>query len=239
MRWGPAACGPARCATVAARLPGTQRWGRWRCRPRIGGASRLVVCWGADLFATNVHFWAKVEEARKRGVQLVVIDPRRTRSAQLADWYIADPHRHRRGAGARRHAHPGARRAVRPCLSRRAHAWLRSGGARDTAGIRPGPRRFHHRHRAGGCRALRRALRPRQPLVHQARLRHDAVHLRRTGASHGCAAAGSDRCLWPIWRRRPAGDRGVVRAELQRDPQTIRAGEHAHGELRAARRGAA
>jgi anaerobic selenocysteine-containing dehydrogenase len=61
----------------------------------IGGAdpesvveSDLVICWGADLFATNVHFWAKVEQVRKRGVQLVVIDPRRTRSAQVADWHI-------------------------------------------------------------------------------------------------------------------------------------------------------
>jgi anaerobic selenocysteine-containing dehydrogenase len=61
----------------------------------IGGAdpesvveSDLVICWGADLFATNVHFWAKLEEARKRGVQFVVIDPRRTRSAQNADWHI-------------------------------------------------------------------------------------------------------------------------------------------------------
>lgn len=61
----------------------------------IGGAdpesvveSDLVVCWGADLFATNVHFWAKLEEARKRGVKLVVIDPRRTRSARAADWHI-------------------------------------------------------------------------------------------------------------------------------------------------------
>ena len=61
----------------------------------IGGAdpesvehADLVVCWGADLVATNVHFWAKVEELRKRGVQLVVIDPRRTRSAQVADWHM-------------------------------------------------------------------------------------------------------------------------------------------------------
>jgi anaerobic selenocysteine-containing dehydrogenase len=61
----------------------------------IGGAdpesvveSDLVLCWGADLFATNVHVWAKVEQARKQGVQLIVIDPRRTRSAQVADWYI-------------------------------------------------------------------------------------------------------------------------------------------------------
>lgn len=61
----------------------------------IGGAdpesvaeSDLVICWGADLFATNVHFWAKLEEARKRGTKLVVIDPRRTRSARAADWHI-------------------------------------------------------------------------------------------------------------------------------------------------------
>jgi anaerobic selenocysteine-containing dehydrogenase len=62
----------------------------------IGGAdpeavaeSDLVICWGADLHATNVHFWAKLDAARKRGVKLVVIDPRRTRSAQMADWHIA------------------------------------------------------------------------------------------------------------------------------------------------------
>jgi anaerobic selenocysteine-containing dehydrogenase len=61
----------------------------------VGGAdpesvdkSDLVICWGADLFATNVHFWARLETARKRGVPLVVIDPRRTRSAQNADWHI-------------------------------------------------------------------------------------------------------------------------------------------------------
>ncbi len=61
----------------------------------IGGAdpesvsqSDLIVCWGSDLFATNVHLWAKIDAARKRGVKLVTIDPRRTRSAQAADWYI-------------------------------------------------------------------------------------------------------------------------------------------------------
>jgi anaerobic selenocysteine-containing dehydrogenase len=61
----------------------------------VGGAdpesitqSDLIVSWGADLMATNVHFWAKVEEARKGGVQVVVIDPRRSRTAQRADWHI-------------------------------------------------------------------------------------------------------------------------------------------------------
>src|SRR5581483_6356437 len=61
----------------------------------VGGAdpesvthSDLVVSWGADLMATNVHFWAKVEEVRRKGVHVVVIDPRRSRTAQAADWHI-------------------------------------------------------------------------------------------------------------------------------------------------------
>ena len=61
----------------------------------VGGAdpeavehADLIVSWGADLMATNVHFWAKVEAARQRGVELVVIDPRRSRTARSADWHI-------------------------------------------------------------------------------------------------------------------------------------------------------
>ena len=61
----------------------------------IGGAdpesvteSDLIIDWGSDLHATNVHLWAKIEQAHKRGVKLVVIDPRRTRAAQAADWHL-------------------------------------------------------------------------------------------------------------------------------------------------------
>src|SRR5918911_5736492 len=62
----------------------------------VGGAdpedvvhSDLVISWGADLAATNVHFWALAEEQRKkRGISIVVIDPRRTRSAKAADLYL-------------------------------------------------------------------------------------------------------------------------------------------------------
>jgi anaerobic selenocysteine-containing dehydrogenase len=62
----------------------------------VGGAdpesvvhSDLVISWGADLAATNVHFWALVEARKKKHkMPLVVIDPRRTRSAKAADLYL-------------------------------------------------------------------------------------------------------------------------------------------------------
>ena len=50
--------------------------------------SDLVIGWGSDLHATNVHLWAKIEDVRRRGVELIVIDPRRTRAAVAADWYL-------------------------------------------------------------------------------------------------------------------------------------------------------
>jgi anaerobic selenocysteine-containing dehydrogenase len=56
--------------------------------PEAVGESDLIISWGADLVATNVHFWAKAEAAQKRGVPVIVIDPRRSRTARAADWHL-------------------------------------------------------------------------------------------------------------------------------------------------------
>lgn len=51
--------------------------------------SRLILAWGANIHGNNIHLWPFVEEARRNGAKLVVIDPYRTRTAALADWHIS------------------------------------------------------------------------------------------------------------------------------------------------------
>jgi anaerobic selenocysteine-containing dehydrogenase len=48
----------------------------------------LVIAWGANVHGNNVHLWPFIEEARRRGAKLVVIDPYRTRTAALADEHL-------------------------------------------------------------------------------------------------------------------------------------------------------
>jgi molybdopterin guanine dinucleotide-containing S/N-oxide reductase-like protein len=50
--------------------------------------SRYIIAWGANIHGNNVHLWPFIEEARRAGAKLVVIDPYRTRTAKCADWYL-------------------------------------------------------------------------------------------------------------------------------------------------------
>ena len=49
----------------------------------------LIIAWGANIHGNNVHLWPFIEEARRAGAKLVVIDPYRTRTAALADEHLA------------------------------------------------------------------------------------------------------------------------------------------------------
>jgi len=51
--------------------------------------AKLVLAWGANIHGNNIHLWPFVEQARRNGARLIVIDPYRTRTAALADWHIA------------------------------------------------------------------------------------------------------------------------------------------------------
>src|SRR5215469_8278873 len=51
--------------------------------------AKLIIAWGGNIHGNNIHLWPMIEQARRDGARLIVIDPYRTRTAALADWHIA------------------------------------------------------------------------------------------------------------------------------------------------------
>ena len=50
--------------------------------------SKYIVIWACNSISTNLHHWAIVQDAKKRGAKVVVIDSYRSRTAKAADWHI-------------------------------------------------------------------------------------------------------------------------------------------------------
>ncbi|MCP4360957.1 MAG: molybdopterin oxidoreductase family protein [Chloroflexi bacterium] len=50
--------------------------------------SKVAIIWGHNPVTTAPHFMPHLTAARKNGTKLIVIDPRRTRTAKQADWHI-------------------------------------------------------------------------------------------------------------------------------------------------------
>jgi anaerobic selenocysteine-containing dehydrogenase len=51
--------------------------------------SKLVILWGHNPIATAPHFMPFLRHAQRNGTEVVVIDPRRTATAQGADWHLS------------------------------------------------------------------------------------------------------------------------------------------------------
>jgi anaerobic selenocysteine-containing dehydrogenase len=56
---------------------------------RFFGESQLILIWGSNSIASNLHFWTLVQQARRAGAKLICIDPRRTETADKCDQHIA------------------------------------------------------------------------------------------------------------------------------------------------------
>jgi anaerobic selenocysteine-containing dehydrogenase len=51
--------------------------------------ARLIVVWGANPSSSGIHLVPVIREAQRRGAALVVVDPRATQLARLADLHLA------------------------------------------------------------------------------------------------------------------------------------------------------
>ena len=51
--------------------------------------SKLILIWGSNPIASNLHFWRLAQEAKRQGARLVCIDPRRSETADKCHEHIA------------------------------------------------------------------------------------------------------------------------------------------------------
>ena len=51
--------------------------------------SRLILIWGSNPVASNLHFWTRAQEAKRRGAKLVAIDPYRSATAEKCHEHVA------------------------------------------------------------------------------------------------------------------------------------------------------
>lgn len=58
------------------------------CDPMEIRHAQLIILWATNTRLTNRHLWPFIEEARKNGAKVIVIDPIRTITAEAADQFI-------------------------------------------------------------------------------------------------------------------------------------------------------
>ncbi len=79
-----AICGAAAEYAVEATLGA-----RWAVPYADTALSNVIIIWGHNPASTAPHFMPFLKAAQRRGCVVVVIDPKRTRTARTADWHVA------------------------------------------------------------------------------------------------------------------------------------------------------
>ncbi|MFL6674729.1 MAG: molybdopterin-dependent oxidoreductase [Massilia sp.] len=51
--------------------------------------AKLIIIWGGNPIASNLHFWMRAQEAKRRGARLIAIDPYRSLTAEKCQQHIA------------------------------------------------------------------------------------------------------------------------------------------------------
>ena len=145
--------------------------------------ARLIVVWGANPSASAIHLVPHIREAQRRGARLVVIDPRHTQLARLADLHLM--------------VRPGTDVAVALAL----HRYLFEGGLADMA--------FLAEHATGADRLRERAA--PWTLQRAAEVADvPANDLRRFAAMYAESSPALIRCGWGLERNRNGGNAAMA-----------------------------
>ena len=123
--------------------------------------SKLILIWGSNPIVSNLHFWSRAQEAKRRGAKVIAIDPYRSLTAEKCSQHIALLPGTDARAGARHDARPHRRGPDRSRLRRALHGGLRRAQEARPRGVRAGERRRDLRHQGRRGGAARARLRPR------------------------------------------------------------------------------
>ncbi len=77
------------CSTAGGEALGYTLGGKVGMRIEHFAESKLILIWGSNAIASNLHFWRHAQAAKRAGARLVCIDPRRSETADKCDDHIA------------------------------------------------------------------------------------------------------------------------------------------------------
>ncbi len=55
----------------------------------LADEAKLIIFWGCNAITSSVHFWARAQQAKRRGARLIAIDPYRSLTAEKCHTHIA------------------------------------------------------------------------------------------------------------------------------------------------------
>ena len=77
------------CASAGAEALTQTLGGKMGMKVQHFAESKLIVIWGSNAIASNLHFWRIAQEAKRRGAKLICIDPRHSETADKCHEHIA------------------------------------------------------------------------------------------------------------------------------------------------------
>lgn len=76
------------CSTAGGEAMTQTLGGKVGMRIEFFAEAKLILIWGSNAIASNLHFWRHAQAARRAGARLVCIDPRRTETADKCDAHV-------------------------------------------------------------------------------------------------------------------------------------------------------
>ena len=77
------------CSTAGAEGLAHTLGGKVGMKTEFFAEAKLILIWGSNSIASNLHFWRHAQAAKRAGAKLVCIDPRRTETAEKCQEHIA------------------------------------------------------------------------------------------------------------------------------------------------------